>query len=120
MDANDRTLVDQVEDLMKAIGAKWKPAIMFCLVSVGRQRFSALRRAIPDVTQKMLTQRLRELERDGLVRRIVHDTQPPQVEYEVTDLGRSLHPFYRDLCAWGQQHAMARAAANRAYDARTG
>ncbi|WP_136658983.1 helix-turn-helix domain-containing protein [Nitratireductor sp. XY-223] len=115
MDERGRELVDQVETLMKVIGAKWKPAIMFCLVFGGRQRFSELRRQLPDITQRMLTLRLREMERDGLVHRTYHEEVPPRVEYEVTELGRSLHPFYKSLCDWGQEHAQAIKAANGAY-----
>lgn len=116
MDAKARQLVDQVESLMKVIGAKWKPAIMFCLVFGGRQRFSELRRKLPDITQRMLTMRLRELERDGLVMRTFHEEVPPRVEYEITELGRSLHPFYKSLCDWGQAHGDALDAANNRYD----
>ena len=74
---------------MKTIGAKWKPAIVFCLVFGGRQRFSDLRRTLPDITQRMLTQRLRELERDGLVRRTIYAEVPIRVEYEMTALANN-------------------------------
>ncbi len=101
---------------MKTIGAKWKPAIVFCLVFGGRQRFSDLRRKLPDITQRMLTQRLRELERDGLIERTLYAEVPLRVEYEMTALGMSLHPFYRTLCDWGVEHEPALARANRAFD----
>ena len=87
---------------MKIIGAKWKPAIIYCLVHEGRLRFSDLQGAIPDVTQRMLTMRLRELERDGLIQRLVHEVIPPRVEYEMTELCMEVHPFFRDLCLWGE------------------
>jgi len=101
---------------MKTIGAKWKPAIIYCLVHTGRMRFSDLRRAIPDITQRMLTMRLRELERDGLVRRIVRGTIPPHVEYEMTALGMEVHPFFRDLCHWGESRKTDIAGARVAFD----
>ena len=101
MDTNARNLVDQVERLIKVIGAKWKPAIMFCLVFGGRQRFSELKRKLPDITQRTLTLRLRKLKRDGLVTRTYHEEVPPRVEYEITELGLSLHLFYKSLCNWG-------------------
>ena len=120
MNETERALVDRVEQLMKTIGAKWKPAIVFCLVFGGRQRFTDLRRRLPDITQKMLTQRLRELERDGLVRRILHDEMPVRVEYEMTELGMSVHPYFKSLCDWGARNEAAISAANTAFDARKG
>ncbi len=116
MDKEARTQVDRVERLMKSIGAKWKPAIVFCLVFGGRQRFSDLRRALPDITQRMLTMRLRELERDGFVKRTVHADAPLRVEYEITPLGMTLHPFFKSLCDWGIDHEPAIRRANRAAD----
>jgi len=63
-------------------------------------RFSALQRAIPDVSQKMLIQQLRDLERDGVVLRTVHPQVPPKVEYELTDLGKKLRPVFVALLDW--------------------
>jgi DNA-binding HxlR family transcriptional regulator len=107
MSGDERKLVGRVEGLMKTIGAKWKPAIIFCLVFGGRQRFADLRRALPDITQRMLTLRLRELERDGLVKRTVHPVSPPRVEYEMTALGLSLHPIFKSICDWGGENELA-------------
>ena len=112
----DRELVDRVERLMTIIGSKWKPAITFCLAFQGRLRFSQLRKELPDISQKMLTQRLRELERDGLVKRTYHEEIPPRVEYELTDLGREVHPLFRSICDWGQSHMSEIAKANKRYD----
>ena len=120
MDKRDRDLVDQAERLIKTIGAKWKPAIIFCLVFGGKQRFTDLRRKLPDITQKMLTQRLRELERDGLVKRTFYEEVPLRVEYEMTELGLSIHPFFKILCDWGNEHAPMMKKANKAFDRKHG
>jgi DNA-binding HxlR family transcriptional regulator len=118
MDKNDRALVDKVEQLMKTVGAKWKPAIVFCLVFGGRRRFSDLRRELPDISQKMLTQRLRELERDGLVKRTFYEEVPLRVEYEMTPLGLTIHPFFKTLCDWGIANDGPMKKANAAFDAK--
>ena len=115
MDKSQRELVDRVERLMKIIGAKWKPAIIFCLVHSGRLRFSDLRRLLPDVTQRMLTQRLRELERDGLVKRTLYPEVPLRVEYEMTPVGLTLDPIFKTLCDWGIAQEPAIKRARRAF-----
>ena len=116
MDDHERARVDLVEGLMKMIGAKWKPAIIYCLVHQGRMRFGELRRAIPDITQRMLTMRLRELERDGLIKRTFHEQIPPRVDYEMTSLGMEVHPFFRDLCLWGESRRDQISAARLDFD----
>lgn len=85
------------------IGGKWKIPILYSL-RTGVMRFSALQRALPDVTQKMLTQQLRELEKDGLVARKVYAEVPPRVEYSVTPLAKDLEPILDQLCNWGQAY----------------
>jgi DNA-binding HxlR family transcriptional regulator len=92
--------VDRVETIMGIIAGKWKPAILFALVMDGTLRFTELRKRIPRVTQRMLTQQLRDLERHGLVSRVQHPEIPPRVEYSVTALGRSLHPIFKSVCDW--------------------
>src|SRR5262245_39458032 len=94
------TRVAQVEAAMALIGSRWRPAIMFALNVMGTQRFSALRRLIPGVSQRMLTKQLRDLERHGLVRRQFFESVPPRVEYSATDLGKGLHPIYKLVCDW--------------------
>lgn len=86
------------------IGGKWKPVILFHL-NLGMRRNGELRRLIPGITQKMLTQQLRELERDGIVSRTIHATVPPRVDYALTDGGRSLEPVLRAMADWGRAHA---------------
>ncbi len=90
-----------VESALHAIGGKWKPLILWHLLEETR-RFGELRRQIPDITQKMLTQQLRELEADGLVHRQVYAEVPPKVEYSLTELGRTLEAVLNVLCDWGK------------------
>ncbi|MEC7633164.1 MAG: helix-turn-helix domain-containing protein [Pseudomonadota bacterium] len=88
---------------LEIIGGKWKGVILWHLCHK-TLRFSLLRRRLQGVTQKMLTQQLRELERDGLVNRKVYAEVPPRVEYSLTDLGRTLEPTLRQLCDWGRAY----------------
>jgi DNA-binding HxlR family transcriptional regulator len=85
------------------IGGRWKIPIVFHLLA-GRKRFSELARAIAGVTQKMLTQQLREMERNGLVARQLFPQVPPKVEYSLTELGASLQPVVEAMCVWGERH----------------
>ncbi|WP_193751445.1 winged helix-turn-helix transcriptional regulator [Bacillus coahuilensis] len=93
-----------VEAALEVIGGKWKVVILCHLIDHGTLRTSELKRRMPNITQKMLTQQLRELERDGVLRRIVYNQVPPKVEYELTDYGNSLNPALKMLCSWGEQH----------------
>ena len=85
---------------LTVIGGRWKPAILFRLTR-GKMRYSELRDSIPNVTERMLVLQLRELEKDGLIKRIVYAEVPPRVEYELTDKGNSLRPILRSLSDWG-------------------
>lgn len=93
-----------VETTLRAMAGRWKPLILFHLQG-GPVRFNALRRRIPSVTQRMLTQHLRELERDGIVSRTVREVVPPHVEYALTEHGRTLVPVLDAMAAWGLDHA---------------
>jgi DNA-binding HxlR family transcriptional regulator len=88
------------EEALKILEGRWKMMILFNLFARPVLRFSELERAIPAVSQKMLSQQLRELERDGIVRRTVHPQVPPRVEYALTDLGRALCPALDALLQW--------------------
>lgn len=88
------------EMALEIIGGKWKLVILYNLFE-GTKRFGELRRAMPNVTQRMLTRQLRELEEDGLVRRKVYTQVPPKVEYSLTDTGESLESIVRQIDEWG-------------------
>lgn len=99
----DKAYYCSIELALQVIGGKWKPIILWRLGVDGTLRFGELRRIMPNITQKMLTQQLRELEADGLVRRVVYPEVPPRVEYSLTDLGRSVRPVLQQLCTWGDE-----------------
>jgi DNA-binding HxlR family transcriptional regulator len=92
-----------VEAALDVLGGKWKPLILWWLHQ-RTCRFSELRRLIPGITEKMLTQQLRELESDGIVHRRVFPVVPPKVEYSLTEHGRSLKRALRAMCDWGRIH----------------
>ena len=92
-----------VEATLDLIGGKWKGVLLFRLFD-GTQRFNALKRAMPTITQRMLTKQLRELESAGLVKRVVYAEVPPRVEYSLTPLGTSLRPIVLALRGWGENY----------------
>lgn len=94
---------DSVETTLKVIGGKWKMVIL-CHLTDGVKRFGELKRAMPDITQKMLTQQLRELELDGIIHREVFSQVPPKVEYSLTDYGETIHGVLGVMADWGQKH----------------
>ena len=96
-----------VTHAVRVMGRRWKPLVLNYL-KPGPLRFSELRRCLPEVTQKMLTQTLRELERDGLIKRKVHSQVPPKVVYSISRYGRTLDPILLALCVWGQNDRMRR------------
>jgi DNA-binding HxlR family transcriptional regulator len=92
-----------VLETLQVIGGKWKPGILW-MMEDGVLRFGQLKRSLPDITQKMLTQQLRELEEDGIVWRKVYPQVPPRVEYGLTEYGRSLRGILDEMAKWGLQH----------------
>ena len=105
-----------VRDVMDNIGGKWN-SLMILSLADGPLRFSQLRRLIPDISQRMLTQTLRDLQRDGYIHRTVYPTQPPSVEYALTDLGRSLLGLLKHFVDWSVENHGAIRAARKVYDA---
>jgi DNA-binding HxlR family transcriptional regulator len=91
-----------VRDVLDKIGDKWSMLMVMTLAS-GPKRFNQLHRDIPDISQKMLTQTLRDLQRDGFVARQVFDTKPPSVEYRLTPLGQSLIVPFGYLIEWANK-----------------
>ncbi len=92
-----------VEATLSVIGGKYKPIILYDLIGK-TLRFSELRRLIPQATQKMLTQQIRQLEADGLVHREVYPVVPPKTEYSLTPYGETLIPILMVMCDWGNAH----------------
>ena len=90
---------------MMVIGGKWKPKVLFHLGQNNVVRFGALRRAIFGISEKMLIQSLKELEKDGLVNRKVYRQVPPKVEYSLTEIGRSFVPVLDAMFNWGKSYA---------------
>lgn len=93
-----------VAQTIRLIGGKWKAIIIFHLMEDEILRFSQLQRDIPEITQRMLTLQLRELEQDGLVHRKIYQQVPPRVEYSLTPLGKSLAPIISSMKAWGYEY----------------
>ena len=96
-DCPSRLILDRIAD-------KWTTLIIGILAQSERRRFNELRRMIQGISQKMLTQTLRDLERDGLVKRTIHAEIPPRVEYELTPLGRTLCGPLGSLTQWAHDH----------------
>jgi DNA-binding HxlR family transcriptional regulator len=88
---------------LSLIGGRWKPVILWQIMTAPK-RYKQLKEAIPNISERMLTGALRELEKDGLVSRITHPSFPPQVEYELTSLGRSMEPFLQSMSDWGKSN----------------
>ncbi|AZA55028.1 winged helix-turn-helix transcriptional regulator [Chryseobacterium sp. G0201] len=88
---------------LSLMGKRWKPAILWKMSEEGCYRFSGFKREIPQISEKMLTQHLRELESDGLITRTVYTEMPLRVEYALTELGLSLQPILSSLYQWGDK-----------------
>jgi len=105
-----------VRNVLDQISGKWRTLLIVALTD-GPLRFGALKRGLPDISQRMLTQSLRELQRDGLIARRVYPTAPPSVDYRLTDIGRSLLEPLAGLIRWAEERAEAIAAARQNFDA---
>ncbi|WP_329471120.1 helix-turn-helix transcriptional regulator [Streptomyces sp. NBC_01723] len=105
-----------VSPVLDIVFSRWTTPILWALHEYGRQRFVELQRNIGTITPKVLTQRLRRMERDGLVERTYHAEVPPRVEYEISDLGRSLGPIFASLVEWSAENLPEVERARREFD----
>ena len=108
-----------VEATLDVIGGKWKGVILFHLLA-GTRRFNELRRLTPEVTQRMLTLQLRELEETGIIQRKIYPEVPPKVEYSLTPFGRTLEPMLLLMRQWGDEYMRELVALRQAREARAG
>ncbi|MCA0756840.1 winged helix-turn-helix transcriptional regulator [Paenibacillus sp. N4] len=102
-----------VEATLEVIGGKWK-CVILCHLMHGSKRTSELKRLMPGITQKMLTQQLREMEQHGVVERIVYNQVPPKVEYRLSEFGDTLRVILNSLCLWGDQYIIKEYGSKRA------
>lgn len=105
-----------IAPVVDIVFSRWTTPILWALNEYGRQRFGELERRITMITPKVMTQRLRQLERDGLIVRTYHPEIPPRVEYEISDLGRSLAPLFAHLAGWAAANLDKVENARHAYD----
>lgn len=104
----NRTEPCPVEKTARIVGGRWKAVVIDQLLQ-GSKRFSELKRGIPGITQRMLSQQLRDLQSTGIVERAVFPDTPPRVVYTITPLGKSLRPLLDAMCHWGKSHSAAMA-----------
>lgn len=109
-----------VDDTIARVADKWTMLLIEALEDAGARRFSQLSRAVPGISQKMLTQTLRAMEREGLVTRTVYPQVPPRVEYRLTALGDELAEAFCGVWLWAERNLARIEAARAAYDARAG
>ncbi|MFI6654727.1 winged helix-turn-helix transcriptional regulator [Streptomyces sp. NPDC050523] len=114
--AADPEVACPISPVVDIVFSRWTTPILWSLHTYGRQRFVELERRITKITPKVLTQRLRQLERDGLVVRTYHPEVPPRVEYEISELGRSLAPLFAHLSEWAADHLGSVEQARQTYD----
>jgi DNA-binding HxlR family transcriptional regulator len=105
-----------VRDALQIIGGKWKNRILYVIVLNEPIRFNELRRSLPEISQKMLTQQLRELERDGIVLRKSYPKVPMRVEYSMTSIGESIGELYKAINLWQQNNIKYIKNSRLAYD----
>lgn len=109
-----------VDDIIGKVADKWTMLILEALEEQGTLRFTQLGKAVGGISQKMLTQTLRQMERDGLVSRTVHPVIPPHVDYALTELGRSLGAAFCGVWIWAETHHDTIQKARRAFEEREG
>ncbi|MEU4394728.1 helix-turn-helix domain-containing protein [Kribbella sp. NPDC023855] len=107
-----------IAPVVDLVFGRWTAHVLWVLTYEGRMRFTELQQQLPAVSPKVLTQRLRQLERDGLIERTYYSEMPPRVEYETTELGRTLSPVFQALNAWSDRHLGEVDEARLRYDSR--
>jgi DNA-binding HxlR family transcriptional regulator len=107
-----------VNDLISQVADKWTMILIEVLHDYGEQRFTRIWEKVPGISQKMLTQTLRQMERNGLVQRTVHPVVPPRVEYRLTKLGESLGDAFCGVWTWAETHLDAVSASRSEFDGR--
>ncbi|MEU6095007.1 helix-turn-helix domain-containing protein [Streptomyces sp. NPDC047079] len=116
--ATEPELACPIGPVVDIVFSRWTTPILWTLHTYGLQRFVELERRISKITPKVLTQRLRQLERDGLILRTYHPEVPPRVEYEISELGRSLAPLFAHLTEWAAHNLDKVEQARQDYDSR--
>ena len=94
----------EIEVTLKMIGGKYKPIILYYLIENKKKRFNEILSFLNNVSQKTLTNQLRELETDGLISRKIYPQVPPKVEYSITEKGKTLFPILELMCEWGEKN----------------
>ncbi|MEU2773415.1 helix-turn-helix domain-containing protein [Streptomyces sp. NPDC007162] len=112
----DPELACPISPVVDIVFSRWTTPVLWSLHAFGRQRFVELERRITGITPKVLTQRLRQLERDGMVVRTYHPEVPPRVEYEISELGATLAPLFAHLADWAGTHLDHVDQARQRYD----
>lgn len=112
----DPELACPIAPVVDVVFSRWTTPVLWALHHYGRHRFVELERRLTSITPKVLTERLRQLERDGLVTRTHHAEMPPRVEYEITPLGASLGPLFAHLATWADTHLPEVHQARHTYD----
>lgn len=120
LDAIDPRVNALVNDLIGRVADKWTMLILEVLAARGEMRFTRIGEAVGGISQKMLTQTLRQMERDGLLIRTIHPVVPPRVEYRLTDLGLSLGEAFCGVWTWAETNLDRIDAARAAFDRRPG
>ncbi|MFI9616322.1 winged helix-turn-helix transcriptional regulator [Streptomyces sp. NPDC052023] len=105
-----------ISPVLDIVFSRWTTPILWTLNEYGRQRFVEVQRTVGTITPKVLTQRLRQMERDGLVIRTYHPEVPPRVEYEISELGRTLAPVFAALSRWSAENLAEVERARRQFD----
>lgn len=103
---NDKNFICPLEFTLSIIGGKWKPLILWRLLNYKILRYGELKKSINSITHKMLSQQLKELELDGIVKREEYMEIPPRVEYSLTEKGLTLIPILQDMVHWGDQNML--------------